>query len=605
MSNSEQSNTGQPKDMEAFAANMARLMDTSRDIWTLYAETHQPDDAPLPKDQLNLIPAMSNLANALAQHPEMLIETSMKYWADQFSIWQSATQKILGTGPVEESQPNRPEGGKRFKHPQWSENALFEYLKRSYLLTSDWAQNLVDGTEEGLDPHDRKKLSFVTRTFVEAMNPANFYALNPEVIEATLEENGENLVRGAEMMLEDMRRGKGELLIRQTDMDAFEVGQNMAVTPGKVIWQNDILQLIQYTPTTAKVHETPLLFIPPWINKFYVLDLNEKKSMMKWLVGQGHTVFMISWINPDHAQKNETWDSYMDKGPIAAIDKVIEETGAKSVNIASYCIGGTMAGTMMARLSKAKDKRVKSTTFFTAQLDFEDAGELQVFVDDHAVQLVDEHLEEGVFPAEAMAKAFNTLRSNDLIWSYVVSNYLLGKDPFPFDLLYWNSDSTAMPARVHHYYLEEFYINNRFTTGELELANGESVSIGDIAGPVYHIATVEDHIAPAASVYRGARMMEKSDITFVLSGSGHIAGVVNPPASGKYQYWANTDLSADTLDAWKAGAEMTAGSWWPHWDEWLAGHSKKQVTKREPGKKSGVIEDAPGAYVRVRFDQRD
>ena len=423
----------------------------------------------------------ANLGTALAQKPEALVEASMNFWAGQMDIWTKAANKMMGASEPE-APPNRPEGGKRFAHPQWSQNAMFEYIKRSYLMTSKWTNDLVHQADDMLDPQDRKKADLITRNFVEAMNPANFFALNPEVIETTFAENGENLVRGAQMMLEDMQRGKGELLIRQTDMDAFKVGENMAISPGKVIWRNNILELIQYEPTTEKVNETPLLFIPPWINKYYVLDLNEKKSMIKWLVAQGHTVFMISWVNPNEDQKDETWESYMFEGASAAIDTVLAETKAKKVNLASYCIGGTLTGSLMAYLSKKKDKRVKSTTFFTAQLDFEDAGELQAFVDEQAVKLVDENLDKGFVPAQHMAQAFNCLRANDLIWSYVVNNYMLGKDPFPFDLLYWNSDSTAMPARVHHYYLEEFYIENKFTSGDLPV-RGETLGIDALLHP--------------------------------------------------------------------------------------------------------------------------
>lgn len=590
-------------DVQAFAANMAKLIDTSQEIWQLYVETHAPDEQKAAElDPLNVMPAFANFAQAMAQKPETLVEASMNYWTGQIALWTSATNKMLGAPNDDAGLPNLPEGGRRFAHEQWSENALFEYIKRSYLLTSQWTQNLVEANDKDLDMMDQKKVEFQTRTFVEAMNPANFFALNPEVIETTLSQNGDNLVRGAEMLLEDMKRGKGELLIRQTDMEGFEVGRNMAVSAGKVVWQNDILQLIQYAPTTEKVHETPLLFIPPWINKYYVLDLNEKKSMMKWLVGQGHTVFMISWANPDERHKDHTWKSYMLEGASAAIDAVLKETGAKSTNVTSYCIGGTLTGTLMAHLGRKKDKRVKSSTFFTAQLDFKDAGELQVFVDEQTVQLVDSQMDKGYLPAQTMAKAFNMLRSNDLIWSYVVSNYMLGKDPFPFDLLYWNSDSTAMPAQVHHFYLEQFYLNDAFSAGTLEI-DGAPLVMGDIKGPVYHVATVEDHIAPASSVYRGARQMDGADVTFILSGSGHIAGVVNPPVLGKYQYWTNDDLTPSTLEDWKSDAKMTPGSWWPHWDAWLAEHSKKQVKARSPGKTLGVVEDAPGSYVKVRFDQ--
>ncbi|MEO0387932.1 MAG: alpha/beta fold hydrolase, partial [Pseudomonadota bacterium] len=441
------------------------------------------------------------------------------------------------------------------------------------------------------------------RNFVEAMNPANFFALNPEVMETTVAEKGENLKRGLRMMLEDLERGKGQLLIRQTDMDAFEVGRDMAVTPGSVIFENEILQLIQYAPTTEKVHSVPLLIIPPWINKFYVLDLNQKKSMVKWLVGQGYTVFMVSWVNPDERQRDETWDSYLTKGAIAAIDAVLAETGQKKTHVASYCIGGTMVGTLMAYLSKTGDTRVASTTFFTAQLDFADAGELQVFVDDHTLKAVDAEMEQGYLPAQKMATAFNMLRANDLIWSYMVNNYMLGKDPFPFDLLYWNADSTAMPARVHHFYLENFYDDNAFAKGEMSVLD-TPITLADITGPVYHVATREDHIAPAPSVYRGAQRMTGADVRFVLSGSGHIAGVVNPPAAGKYQYWTRDGLDEAALSDWLSGAEETKGSWWVDWDGWLAKRSGRKVNARPPGAKLGAVEPAPGSYVKVRFDKR-
>jgi polyhydroxyalkanoate synthase len=496
--------------------------------------------------------------------------------------------------------PHMAKPDKRFAHKEWSENAVFDYIKQSYLLTSGFIQDTVNSVGE-MDPKERKKAAFYTRNFVEAMNPANFFALNPEVLEATVNEKGENLVRGLKMMLEDLERGKGKLLIRQTDMDAFEVGRNTAVSPGAVIWQNDIMQLIQYAPATDKVRAKPLLFIPPWINKYYVLDLNPKKSMVKWLVEQGHTVFMISWVNPDERHAGKTWESYMDAAS-AAIDAALEETGQSSLHIASYCIGGTLAGTMLAHMGKTGDKRVASATFFTAQLDFEDAGELQIFVDDQTIGVIDTEMEQGYMPADRMASAFNMLRANDLIWGYIVSNYMLGKDPFPFDLLYWNADSTAMPARVHNFYLEEFYIRNAFAKGHLKVKGGV-VKLSDIKGPVYHVATKEDHIAPAHSVYRGAKEMTGATVRFVLSGSGHIAGVVNPPAANKYQFWTNPNLHHRALDFWLPEAEETPGSWWVDWDAWLKKRSGRLVAAREPGAKLGVIEEAPGSYVRVRFDK--
>jgi polyhydroxyalkanoate synthase len=361
------------------------------------------------------------------------------------------------------------------------------------------------------------------------------------------------------------------------------------------------MQLIQYEPTTEKVHAKPVLILPPWINKFYILDLNPKKSMVKWLVDQGHTVFMISWVNPDERHGQKTWEDYMFEGGLTAIEKTLEETGQEDLHLVSYCVGGTMAGTLMAWLGRTGGRQVASTTFFTTQHDFQDAGELQIFVDENMLKVVDEDLDKGYMPADRMAHAFNMLRANDLIWGYVVNNYMLGKDPFPFDLLYWNSDSTAMAARAHRFYLDKFYIRNAFAKGELTVRD-QPVTLADIRGPIYHIATREDHIAPAASVYRGAKEMINAEIRFVLSGSGHIAGVVNPPVLQKYQYWTNDDMSPPTLEAWLEEAVETPGSWWPDWDAWLKQRSGELIPARSPGAKLGMIEPAPGAYVRVRFD---
>lgn len=585
-----------------FAANMAEVFDTSQKIWTRFLEGQAGDKPASTMDPLNTMPAWANLTRAMLDNPKDVANATLEYWASQGALWQAATLKWLGAKDAKSPElAHMAAPGKRFAHKEWSENAIFDYIKQSYLLTSGFMSHTVH-TVGDMDPRERKKMEFYTRNFVEAMNPANFFALNPEVLEATVAQKGENLVRGLKMMLADLERGKGQLLIRQTDMDAFEVGRDMAVTEGSVVFENEILQLIQYAPTTEKVHAVPILFIPPWINKYYVLDLNPRKSMVKWLVDRGHTVFMISWINPDERQKNETWDSYLTKGAMASIDAVLAETGQKKTHVASYCIGGTLAGTLMAYLSTKRDRRVASATFFTAQLDFDDAGELQVFVDDQTIRAVNEEMEKGYLPAQKMAAAFNMLRSNDLIWSYVVSNYLLGKEPFPFDLLYWNADSTSMPAKVHNCYLESFYDRNLLAKGQLSVLD-TPISLQDIKGPVYHVATKEDHIAPAASVYRGARQMTNAEVRFVLSGSGHIAGVVNPPAAGKYQFWTNDDMSAETLPEWLEGAVESPGSWWTDWDKWLSQRSGRMVDARTPGATLGQLEPAPGRYVKVRFDR--
>jgi polyhydroxyalkanoate synthase subunit PhaC len=584
------------------AHNMAEVFDVSSQIWQRFMSTQIQEGGPKHPDPLNAFPTFAGLYRTMWDNPKEVADKTLEFWAAQSALWQHSMLRWLGAKdmPAEIDLPHMMKADKRFAHKDWSENAVFDYLKQSYLLTSGWIQDTVNSVGD-MDPKERRKAAFYTRYFVEAMNPANFFALNPEVLETTLNEKGDNLVRGLKMMLEDLDRGKGKLLIRQTDMDAFEVGKNTAVSDGAVIWQNDILQLIQYAPATEKVHARPILFVPPWINKFYVLDLNPKKSMVKWLVERGHTVFMISWVNPGRRQKDETWESYLRNGPSAAIDKVLEETGQKSLHMASYCIGGTMAGTMLAWMGHNDDKRVESATFFAAQHDFEDAGELQILVDDQTLGVIGEEMEKGYMPANKMAEAFNMLRASDLIWGYMVNNYMLGKDPFPFDLLFWNADATAMPAQVHRFYLDQFYVRNAFAKGELEIG-GNLITLADVKVPVYHVATREDHIAPAASVYRGAKEM-KTDVRFVLSGSGHIAGIVNPPASGKYQYWTNPDMSGEALEEWLKDAGETPGSWWPDWDAWLSERSGGEVPARKPGKKLGVIEPAPGSYVKVRFDK--
>jgi polyhydroxyalkanoate synthase len=584
------------------AHNMAEVFDVSAQIWQAFLAGQLQEGAPKHPDPLNTWPTFAELYRTMWDNPKQVADMTIEFWAAQQQLWQNSMLKWLGAKDVDEGPalPHMLKPDRRFSHKDWSENAVFDYLKQSYLLTSGWIQDTVNSVGD-MDPKERRKAAFYTRYFVEAMNPANFFALNPEVIEATVNEKGENLVRGLKMMLKDLERGKGKLLIRQTDMEAFEVGRNTAVSPGAVIFRNDLIELIQYAPATEKVYAKPLLIIPPWINKYYILDLNPKKSLVKWLVEQGHTVFIVSWVNPDERHGSKTWEDYMFEGGLTAIEKALEETGQKSLHLVSYCVGGTMGGTLMAYLGKTGDKRVASSTFFTAQHDFEDAGELQIFVDEHILEVVGEDMEKGYMPADRMANAFNMLRANDLIWGYVVNNYMLGKDPFPFDLLYWNADSTAMPARAHCFYLEEFYIRNAFAKGALSV-RGTPITLGDIRGPVFHVATKEDHIAPAASVYRGAKEMKRADVRFILSGSGHIAGVVNPPVLGKYQYWTNPDMSKPTLEEWVEGAVETPGSWWPEWDAWLKQRSGRLVAPREPGAKLGVIEPAPGSYVRVRFD---
>ncbi|MEM6678416.1 MAG: class I poly(R)-hydroxyalkanoic acid synthase [Pseudomonadota bacterium] len=576
------------------------LAERSQRVWMRSMDRAVDDITTLRPDPLNTAPAMAKLAFEYVDRPQKAAEAAMRFWAAQTDLYMRTWQKLLGEANVAPAAEAK-KSDKRFKNEAWADNPVLDYVKQSYLLTADWLSDQVKRADT-LSQKDRRKLDLVVRNFIEAHAPSNYPALNPDVLSATIDEKGENLIRGLEHLVRDMEMGEGHLRIRQTDPDAFQVGGNMANTPGSVVFENDVMQLIQYAPSTETVHERPLLFVPPWINKFYILDLNEKKSMVRWLVAQGYTVFLVSWVNPGPAQKEETWETYMKKGVITAIDKVLEETGADKTNIVGYCIGGTMLGTTLAYLKAIGDDRISAATFFTAQLDFTDAGELAAFVDDEVLKhirgVVEEH---GYLSSENMFNAFNCLRSQDLIWSFVVNNYLLGKGNFPFDLLYWNSDSTAMPGNVHVQYLDTFYNRDAFAKGALSVA-GETLDPKSVTLPCYHVATVEDHIAPAASAFRGAKLLGGRQHKFVLTGSGHIAGVVNPPSSGKYQYWTKTGMKGDTLEAWREGTVETPGSWWGDWDTWLTKHSGKSVPAREPGTVLGRMEPAPGSFVRRKAE---
>lgn len=583
-----------------FARNMATAMQRTHEVWTRMVEASAKEERSLDPDPLNIGPAFTGLTTEMMTHPQQLAEKSLELWTQQAELWRRAMMGWMGAdaeGPVAEPA----HGDKRFKDDEWSENQVFSYMKQYYLLTSRWAQDVTHSIGD-MPERDRRRLDFYMRNLIEAMSPTNFALTNPEVLRATMSEKGANLVRGADAMARDVSRGKGKLIISQTDLDAFRVGENIAMTEGAVVWRSHIMELIQYAPKTETVHARPLLFVPPWINKYYVLDLSPEKSMVQWLVEQGHTVFMISWVNPTAEHKDETWDSYV-TGLMEAIDKVLEETGEAKLNIGSYCIGATLTATMLAYMAKTGDRRVFSATMFTGQLEYTSAGDLQAFVDEQTLDTVDKQMEKGYLPATSMANAFNLLRSSDFIWGYVVQNYMLGKAPFPFDLLYWNADSTAMPAKVHHFYLNRFYNDNALAKGDMKVL-GETLDLADIKLPIYHLASREDHIAPSASVYQGVRLLENADNRFVVAGSGHIAGVVNPPSLGKYQHWTGEHVEPETIETWLEDATEVPGSWWPDWDKWLAKQSRRRkVAGRKPGATLGVLEPAPGSYVRVRFDE--
>jgi len=591
----------------ALAENMSQAQQLAQEAWALYLKKHANDDGTVDPDPFNIMPALADLQKTMIEHPEQVVETAIDMWSRQAMLW---TNMIAGMGGVVTDPVKGLENAdrdRRFKDEAWESNAVFTYLKQSYLLASSVMRDTVHRVDGQLPEDERAKLEFFTDRFVEAMSPSNVFAMNPQVIQTTVDESGANIVRGMKQMVRDMKRGDGDLLISQTDMKAFEVGKNIAVTPGKVVFQNDLIQLIQYTPTTEKTYARPLLIAPPWINKFYILDLNEKKSLIRWMVAQGYTVFVISWRNPEAGGIERSFEDYVSEGFYEAIDAVLKETGQKSVNTVGYCIGGTMQSCALAHMAATGDKRIHSATFFTAQADFEKAGDLKIFVDDKSLDRMSKDAEKsgGVLSAQEMAQAFNMMRGNDLIWSYVVNNYYLGKEPSAFDLLYWNADSTRMPGKCHVDYLRDFYRDNALAKGALSMM-GEKLDITKVKTPIYSVAAREDHIAPAESVYRTMKKFG-STVRFVVGGSGHIAGVVNPPdpEKVKYQYWTSTKAKSkwpERVEDWIGGATETPGSWWPDWDVWLAKKSGKQVDARTPGAVLGAIEDAPGSYVRVRSD---
>ncbi|MEE8507283.1 MAG: alpha/beta fold hydrolase, partial [Kiloniellales bacterium] len=437
---------------------MVNIAERSQKLVTEFLERQHGDDKPAALDPYNVGAAFLEMTAHMMADPAKLVQAQMNLWHDYLNLWQSTTRRMMGepTEPVIEPEA----GDRRFKHEDWEENQLFDFIKQSYLLTSRWMQSTVHDIE-GMDDKTAKKVDFYTRQFADAIAPSNFVMTNPEVLRATLESGGENLVRGLENLLEDLERGKGRLSIKMADTEAFDLGENIAVTPGKVVFQNELMQLIQYAPTTEKVHRRPLLIIPPWINKYYILDLREKNSFVKWATEQGHTVFIVSWVNPDEKLADKTFEDYMMDGPLAALEAIGKATGETEFNVIGYCLGGTLLACTLAYMAVKKDTRIKSATFLVSMTDFTEAGELGVFIDEEQLTALEEKMNrKGYLEGAEMATTFNMLRSNDLIWSFVVNNYLLGKDPFPFDLLYWNADSTRMPAAMHSFYLRKMYQEN-------------------------------------------------------------------------------------------------------------------------------------------------
>ena len=590
--------TGEQRDkLEAISANLARATLTAQGAFADAAMRQADRPAALSPDPFHVAPALTEVMGRLAAQPDLLMRAQADLFSRYTDLWRTASRRVVGGSAEPVVEPAK--GDKRFTDPGWSENPVFDVMKQSYLLTSNWLNGLVSGVD-GVDPLAKRRVEFFTKMLTDAFSPSNFLISNPAALKEIAETKGESLVRGMDNFAADLARGAGQLSISQTDFDKFKVGENVATAPGKVVFQNELIQLLQFTPTTETVHETPLLILPPWINKFYILDLRPENSMIRWLTAQGFTVFVASWVNPDQRLSTKTFEDYMIGGVYAATQAVLTQCDVQEINTVGYCIGGTLLSCSLAYMASQGDNRIKSATFFAAQQDFSEAGDLLLFTDDNWINVVEKQMDEGggVLPGHAMADTFNALRGNDLIWSFFVNNYLMGKEPKPFDLLYWNSDQTRMPKTLHLYYLREFYRDNKLAKGELMLG-GEKLDLGKVKTPVFVQSSKDDHIAPFRSVYRGAKLFG-GPVTFMMAGSGHIAGVINAPAANKYQHWTNPALP-DTAEEWVSGAEEHPGSWWPYWAKWLAERSGPMVPARDPTKGPlKPIEDAPGSFVKVR-----
>ncbi len=544
--------------------------------------------------------AFLELVGKMISDPAKLAENQLALWQDYLNLWTASTTRMMGGARQSVVEPTPDD--RRFGDEMWNENDVFNFIKQSYLLSANWITSMVHDVE-GMDAQTARKVNFHTRQFVNALSPSNFIATNPQVIRETFESGGENLVNGIENLLDDLQDHKGQFRITMSDKASFKLGENIATTPGKVIYRNDLLELIQYSPSTKKVFKTPLLIVTPWINKYYILDLRPENSLIKWAVEQGHTVFVTSWVNPDQSFAETTFADYMQEGVLSSLAAITDATGEERCNAMGYCIGGTLLAATLGYMAAIGDERIKSATFLATMVDFSDPGDLGVFIDPEQIDELDKKMfARGYLDGAEMANTFNMMRDNDLIWTFVVNNYLLGKAPFPIDMFYWNSDSTRLPAAMHSFYLHNMYLENKLVeAGGIELL-GVPIDLRQIKIPIYMLSTREDHIAPWKSTYKACALYG-GKVRFVLACSGHIAGVVNPPAKGKYCYWSNARISKKP-DTWLKSAKRNEGSWWPDWADWAAKHGgKKDVAARKPGSgKLKALEDAPGSYVRVRAD---
>ena len=582
--------------LSAMTRTFSELVERNQSLMGSFLDTSHRTMVP-DADPMNVGPSLGKAGEKLSGDPQKLMQANHALWKEHMALWQEMALRVF------REMPEGDDGGfgrdKRFRHEDWAANPLFEYIRKSYQITSRWMMRTV-AEIEGLDESDRAKVEFHTQLLVDSFAPTNFFATNPEALRTMVETNGESLVKGMQNLVRDLDPKTSQLNITMTDPDGFRLGVDIATAPGKVVYQNDLVQLIQYAPTTKRVHARPLVIAPPWINKFYILDLQPKNSFIRWAVDAGYTVFVISWVNPDSELGGKTFEDYMQEGILDVLDAVERATGEREVSMIGYCIGGTLLSATLAWMAETGDDRIVAATFFASQADFSEAGDLKLFADEAQVAHLERLMEDkGYLDGSSMATTFNLLRAKDLIWSFYVDNYLLGKEPAKFDLLYWNADSTRMPRETHLFYLRQCYIENNLAKPGGVTLKGVPIDLSKVTIPIYLQAAKDDHIAPYPSVFKSTGLYG-GPVRFMLAGSGHIAGVINPPAANKYQHWINEDQPKD-LDAWLEGAVEHPGSWWEDWDRWLKKHSGRKVDARVPGDgELDVIEDAPGSYVAVR-----
>ena len=587
------------KDPNKLAINFAYMLEEVGKVagtWARAREEAQPD-APVSGPISDMLNTFLQVSEYWRTDQTRAIEAQTRLVSNVLDIWTDSIKRLGGEADEELTRFEPARGDKRFNDPDWEGHPFFRFLKQVYLATAQWAEQMVE-EPENVDEELRQKARFYVRLVMDAVSPSNFLLTNPQVVRETLESSGENLVRGMQMLAEDFAAGRGQIRLRQTDYSRFEIGRNIAATPGKVVARSELAEIIQYEPLTPTVYRRPLLIIPPWINKFYVLDLSPERSFVRWALEQGHTVFMVSWVNPDASHAHLGWEDYASKGIDFALRTVEQCTGERKANVVGYCIGGTLLAACLAAMAQEGDDRVASATFMASQVDFRYSGDLKHFASEEQIRLLESAMQtKGYLDGLSMANVFNLLRSRDLIWPYVVNNYLRGKEPLPFDLLYWNSDSTRMTPANHTYYLRTFYLNNDLAEGRAIL-RGKRLSLSDIKVPIFSVSAAEDHISPPKSVFEGAKLFG-GPVELVMGGAGHIAGIINPPRAGKYEFRTGP-LTVDTFEQWREIAEVTPGSWWPRWQAWLATQDDERVAARILDPRKSYLGDAPGTYVFVR-----